>query len=63
MAVLKRVLKFAATASPNDVETARRFAVETAMAVNERDHRLGGELEKVAFLLDARGEKIRKPLG
>jgi hypothetical protein len=33
--------------------------METAMEINERDHRSNIELEQIGFLLEARGARIR----
>ncbi len=58
---LRRVVEFVSRANLGDAEKCRLFAVETAMAVNERDLHANTELEKIAFLLDARGARIRNP--
>lgn len=56
---LRDVSGAAARISPDDIDTSRRFAIDTAMAINERDNHFAEELEHIAFLLDARGARIR----
>ncbi len=57
---LRRVAEFVSRANFDDMEASRDFAIETAMEINERDHRWSSELEDIAFLLDARGAQIRQ---
>ncbi len=57
---LRRVADFASRADVNDIDSSRDFAVDTAMAVNERDHQWNRRLDDIAFLLDARGARIRQ---
>ena len=61
--VLRNVLAFASRVSPDDLDQSRKFAVETAMALNERDNLWNTEVEKLSFLLDARGARIRQSQG
>jgi hypothetical protein len=56
---LRRAIEFVSRTDFNDVDKIRRFAVETAMSINERDLHSNVELEQIGFLLDARGARIR----
>ncbi len=58
---LRRISAFAAAASLDDIEKSRRFAIETALCLNERDNLWAREVERLAFFLDARGARIRGP--
>jgi len=57
---LRRAAEFAARTSPSDIAKCQDFAIETAMAINERDHAWHTQVDEVGFLLDARGAKIRE---
>jgi len=57
---LREVAGFAATANAGDLDACRDFAIERWMAINERDHRYSIRLDQIAFLLDARGARIRR---
>jgi hypothetical protein len=59
VAELRRVAAFAARADADDVAVCRDFAVETAMAINERDNAWSRKIDEIGFLLDARGARIR----
>jgi hypothetical protein len=56
---LRRVLDFVSHPGCEDLNQCQSFAVETAMAVNARDHQWNRELDHLGFLLDARGARIR----
>ncbi|MDD5308964.1 MAG: radical SAM protein [Deltaproteobacteria bacterium] len=56
---LRRVAQFAARGGFDDLDTCRDFAVDTAMAINERDNLWNARVDEIGFLLDARGAKIR----
>jgi radical SAM superfamily enzyme YgiQ (UPF0313 family) len=58
---LRRAAAFAGRADPDDVATCRAFAVEAAMAINERDHAWSRRVDEIGFVLDARGARIREP--
>ncbi len=57
---LGEISRFASRVRVNDVEACRRFAVDTAMEVNTRDHHWTGEVERIAFLLDGRGRRLEE---
>jgi radical SAM superfamily enzyme YgiQ (UPF0313 family) len=57
---LRRVVDFVADANAGDLDACRDFAIETGMAINERDHQYSIRLNEIAFLLDARGARIRR---
>ncbi|MCP4678795.1 MAG: B12-binding domain-containing radical SAM protein [Deltaproteobacteria bacterium] len=57
---LRRVADFVSRANLEDIDKSRDFAIETAMGINERDHLWNRQLDDIAFLLDARGTKIRQ---
>jgi len=59
---LRKVSDFAASASFDDMDKCRDFAIESAMAINERDHTWNNLVNDVAFALDARGAKIRSSI-
>jgi anaerobic magnesium-protoporphyrin IX monomethyl ester cyclase len=56
---LRRVAAFARDADPADVTSCQEFAIDAAMAVNERDHAWHAAVDDIGFLLDARGARIR----
>jgi hypothetical protein len=55
---LRRIIEFTKTARSDDTEGIRDFAVEAAMAANERDHLWLNRTEKLFDRLTARGAKI-----
>lgn len=56
---LREVAAFAGRADADDLSACRDFAVETAMAINERDDAWSRKIDEIGFLLDARGARIR----
>jgi hypothetical protein len=56
---LREVADAALRFGPNDVKKCQDFAVEKAMSINERDLFYTKRLNRMSFLLDARGAKIR----
>ena len=57
---LREVVDYVSRPGFDDVDKSRDFAIENAMEINVRDHEYNSRIDEIAFLLDARGAKIRQ---
>jgi hypothetical protein len=60
VAELWRIMDFAAHTEISNLEANRQFAIDAALAINERDAVWRNEIDALTDLLDARGARFRK---